>query len=97
MNVNDEEAPILSIAQPPKELYAVGQTISFEGVSAFDNFTQDCKISIFIVAPDSGRELVDGQYTFEETGVYRIIYQAVDEMNNYTLKSYEVKVSGGVQ
>ncbi len=97
LTVKDEEPPILSIKQPPEALYAVGQTISFDGVLAFDNFTKDCKVSIFVVSPDSGRELVDGQYTFKEEGLYRIVYQAVDEDYNYALKTYEVKVSGGVK
>ncbi len=97
LSVKDEQAPLLSIAQPPKTLYAVGQTIDFGKVYAFDNFTQDCKISIFVVSPDSGRELVNGQYTFKEEGVYRIVYQAVDADYNYALQSYEVKVSGGVK
>ncbi len=97
LNIKDEEAPILSIMQPPKELYAVGQTISFDGVTAFDNFTRECNVSIFVISPDSGRELVDSQYTFKEEGVYRIVYQAVDESYNYALETYEVKVSGGVK
>ncbi len=96
-NVTDRQKPTLTITQPPKELYAVGQTIEFGKVYAFDNYTEACEVSIFVLADDGERELVKDSYTFTKVGIYKIIYYTVDSELNYSMVSYTVKVSGGVK
>lgn len=95
--VRDEQVPILTITNPPKDLYAVGQTIQFDGIYAFDNYTSNCEVYIYVVADDGERELVKDSYTFTKSGTYRIVYYTIDEELNYCIESYNVKVSGGVK
>ncbi len=97
IQVTDTQAPTITISNTPQELYAVGQKIEFGNVYAFDNITQNCVVTIFVVEPDSERNVVTDSYTFTEVGTYRIIYFAQDEAGNYSMISYNVKVSGGLK
>ena len=97
VDVCDKSAPVITVKNAPKELYAVGQTVVLEKPLVFDNLTKECQCNIFVIKSNGERRMVENSYTFTETGKYTIMYQAIDEDYNVALLTYTVYVSGGVQ
>lgn len=88
--VVDRIAPKLSLNAVLAEV-SVGKEQLLPEMTATDNFTEKCTTWISVMYGNNQKDIVvDGKYTFEETGEYVIQYGAMDADGNYTIIEYTV-------
>lgn len=93
--VNDEISPSLYVNGTIDSSFKVGDTVTLPQATAIDNYDLSVKLYIFVVKPNGKREVYNNNYTFTETGEYRIIYYAYDKNYNFNQKEFIVNVSEG--
>ncbi len=91
--VKDWVKPLITVNGEVAERVRLGDTVTFPEGIAFDNVTQDCQCYIIVYTPYGERKVVNGTYTFERTGTYKVVYYAVDGEYNATEIVYTVTVN----
>ena len=91
--VSDDVSPAISVSGDIPESCNKGDKISIPSAIAFDNLDGNVSVQVFVLMPDRQRKLItDGEYIFEESGIYEIIYFCHDAGYNFTQKIYKIIV-----
>ena len=89
--VKDTEKPQITVNATVPVTLKAGETLALGDFTATDNVGVTEAI-VYVKTPQSWLLRVDGSYTFKETGVYKIIYFAVDAQGNDCTVVYEITV-----
>ena len=92
INVYDEVAPIITVAEDQKIKAAyVGGTYNLARATATDN--NDGNVDVLVMVMDSAGKVhvVDGDsYQFTKAGVHKVMYYATDSYGNVSFASYDI-------
>ncbi len=96
INVEDEEAPVITLKSEPSGEIALGDYIRLPEYEVSDNSGKDVIVTIYIDAPDGRSYLMSGDrncFKPESAGVYTLRIRAMDESGNisYLTRSITVK------
>ncbi len=94
--VDDNIKPEITILKTNKETAKLGEKITIASAIANDNFDGNVEVFYFISKPNQTIESISKDnltYTFLNSGVYKIIYMAVDETGNMNIIENIVTVS----
>ncbi len=96
INVMDEEAPVITVAEGSVTTGKVGEKIAIAKATATDAIDGEVKVTIHVATP-SGMlyEVTETQTKFvaNGAGLYKIIYTASDLSGNMAMKTIEITVS----
>ena len=96
INVEDEEAPVITLKNEPASEIALGDYIRLPEYEVSDNSGKEVTVSIYVDTPDGRSYLMSGDrncFKPESQGVYTLRIRAMDESGNisYLTRSITVK------
>ncbi len=92
--VKDEIAPTLSISGSYELNYEKDSILQIYNAQVQDNYS-NVELFIILSDPDADTRIVEqgSELKLEKVGVYRLIYQAMDEIGNFTTKEFKFTVT----
>ena len=97
VNVVDVTSPVISEDIAVKKVYQVGEKGTWGQFGATDNSGTDVKTYCYIIIPTGEWKVIDlnngkYEYTFNEKGLYKVCFAAIDASMNMAYLEYDVTV-----
>ncbi len=95
IQVLDGVNPVLTIEERLERVQKLGTTVEIPNATATDDLDGALEVKVFIrdLSSYATQKLIMGEeFTFNKTGKFEIVYNAVDLSGNYTYNSYVVEV-----
>lgn len=95
ITVKDSVGPVITLDKDYRTQGSVGDTIAVAKMQASDNVDDTVTLLCYVIAPDGKMISVDlnGSFTANDKGTYKVYAYAVDKSENVTILSYSVYVA----
>ncbi len=92
--VQEENAPTVTVSNPPKDVYYVGDKLTIGEATVTDDTDTECVLTIFVETPTLTQNVVSAgdEVVFDKAGTYIINYYARDKYYNRTTVTYVIYV-----